>query len=601
MFSRIKTLARSVFKPKKPSRRTFMAGQANLRLERLEDRCVPAADLVMDIRNGAMSSNPTNMVAVGGSVYFAATDGVSGQELWKSDGTTTVRAADINQGAGDSNPTNLTVVGNKIFFSASDAAAGRELWVYDVTTGNATMVLDIRPGAMPSHAGWYSGFVVIGSNVFFSADNGNNGLELWKSDGTVAGTVMVKDINTEMNGATESNPMNLTAVAGTLYFSANNGPNGRELWKSDGTQANTVMVTDINNGLPSSIAPSTTPFAVLAGEVYFAASNGMTGTELWKSGGTAATTAIVKDINGTQQGAAPSNPTNLTVVGGTIYFSANDGTNGAELWKTTGTQASTEIVKDIWQGAQPSDPAWIVAIGGTIYFAATDGTNGRELWKSDGTQAGTELVRDIDPGQAGSTPTRLTVVGSAIYFSAGDATTGTEPWRTFGTRASTARVANINGNNNGREGSFPTGFTAIGNTVFFAANDGIRGTELWKTQVPQPQVMGRLWIDQNHNGIQDVGEAPFGGVTVEIYTAAGLLAASVTTDANGEYGFVVSEGQYYIKFNKPFGYYFSPKDQGSDDTKDSDVDTALGKTDVFTLIADQQLASVDAGIYVAQP
>ncbi len=90
------------------------------------------------------------------------------------------------------------------------------------------------PGSAPSD------FAVVGAAPYFAADNGVSGRELWKSDGTAAGTVLVKDINP---GAGDSFPGNLTNVGGTLFFAANDGASGVELWKSDGTTAGTVLVT----------------------------------------------------------------------------------------------------------------------------------------------------------------------------------------------------------------------------------------------------------------------------------------------------------------------------------------------------------------------
>ena len=89
----------------------------------------------------------------------------------------------------------------------------------------------------------------VDGTLYFEASNATDGFELWKSDGTAAGTVMVKDINPGPDG---SNPSDLTNVNGTLYFEANDGPNGAELWKSDGTAAGTVMVKDIDPGPTSS-------------------------------------------------------------------------------------------------------------------------------------------------------------------------------------------------------------------------------------------------------------------------------------------------------------------------------------------------------------
>lgn len=89
------------------------------------------------------------------------------------------------------------------------------------------------------------GFVSAGAFTYFIATDGISGQELWKSDGTETGTVMVKDI---YPGTASSNPVFLTNINDTLFFTATNGTNGEELWKSDGTEAGTVMVKDIRPG-----------------------------------------------------------------------------------------------------------------------------------------------------------------------------------------------------------------------------------------------------------------------------------------------------------------------------------------------------------------
>jgi ELWxxDGT repeat protein len=124
---------------------------------------------------------------------------------------------------------------------------------------------------------------------------------------------------------------------------------------------------------------------------------GTTGSELWKSDGTAAGTVIVKDIN---PGTANAVPQSLSVMGNYVYFSATDGVAGTELWRSDGTAAGTELVKDIWEGSNaggtPIEESGIVNNGVHAYFFAEapndTGGNDQEIWRTDGTAAGTVQI-----------------------------------------------------------------------------------------------------------------------------------------------------------------------------------------------------------------
>jgi ELWxxDGT repeat protein len=238
-------------------------------------------------------------------------------------------------------------------------------------------VVDISTGANSSSS---SDFTALGGYLYFRADNGTNGSELWRTDGTTLGTTLVKDINA--NGTDSSFPSAFTALGGYLYFRADNGTNGSELWRTDGTTLGTTLVKDINSGGDSSTPNSLTAFN---GYLYFRATDGVTGFELWRTNGTI--TEQVKNINETGIGGSDhSLPYDLTVFAGYLYFSADDGVNGRELWRTNGTALGTTLVKDInANGTDSSNPYAFTAFGDYLYFIATDGTNGYgyELWRLD--------------------------------------------------------------------------------------------------------------------------------------------------------------------------------------------------------------------------
>lgn len=301
------------------------------------------------------------------------------------------------------------------------------------------------------------------SVAYFTANDGIHGVELWKTDGTTGGTVLVKDINP---GAAGSEPGRLTNVNGTLFFEANDGVSGWELWKSDGTEGGTVMVKDIRAGSGTSYVEDLTN---LNGTLYFRAEDGIHRPSLWKSDGTAAGTVLVKECN----------PAQLTVMNDKLYFSGGDTKTGDELWKSDGTSAGTVLVKDIYTGRGSSAPQYLTAAGNTLFFSAItgNGKKGRELWRSDGTATGTVLVRDINPGSGsgivGNQFAERAVANGILFFTADDGTHGLEPWRSNGTAAGTILLKDIVP---GANGSIPGQLTSFGGAVYFNATGG-----LWKT------------------------------------------------------------------------------------------------------------------------
>ncbi|OGV73562.1 MAG: hypothetical protein A3K19_27830 [Lentisphaerae bacterium RIFOXYB12_FULL_65_16] len=315
------------------------------------------------------------------------------------------------------------------------------------------------PASDPDQFTWVSG------TIYFTADDGASGRELWKSDGTEIGTVMVKDINPGSPGA---NPTELTAFNGRLFFAADDGVNGRELWKTDGTEAGTVLVKNINTAGDS----TPTGLTVVGGTLFFAANDGATGNELWNSDGTEAGTALVKDI---LSGAGGSNPESLVAFNGQLVFTADDGSTGRELWRSDGTEGNTVQVADI-NGSASSSPAELTAVGSLLFFAADDGTTGAELWKYDPATRGVSLVKDIHTDGA-SAPAELTAFNGQLFFSADDGSTGRELWTSDGTEGNTALVQDINPGGD----ATPQHLTPVGSTLYFSATDGINGTELWKS------------------------------------------------------------------------------------------------------------------------
>jgi ELWxxDGT repeat protein len=241
-----------------------------------------------------------------------------------------------------------------------------------------------------------SAFVNVGDVVYFVRGDAESGRELWRTDGTRAGTAVVKDILPgSQDGISPFFPERLMVLDGIVYFAAGDSTHGAELWRSDGTTDGTFMVKDTWPGPPGQFrlpngAPSTGPF-------FFAGGAEFSAFALWKSDGTEAGTRQVKDVlisNGSLD------PPEFAYLHGTVFFSAYDETTGYDLWKSDGTEAGTVIVKDVSDVPMISN---LYAAGDLVYFIADDVT-GRSLWRTDGTDAGTFHLYTLEPGRQWQSP-----------------------------------------------------------------------------------------------------------------------------------------------------------------------------------------------------
>jgi ELWxxDGT repeat protein len=458
-------------------------------------------------------SSPDWLTAVSTTLFFSADDGTNGVELWKSDGTpggTTmvVTGGGIGPAGAGSNPNELFNFNGTLFFSADDGTNGFELWKSDGTSGGTTIVtpgggINANPG--PSASSSPHEFTNVNGTLLFAAFTGNSGNELWKTDGSPTGTEPVMDINP---GNTDnppfedsSNPGELTSIGNTVYFAAyDGGINGAELWKSVPPYTAATMVKDINTNNAGADSSNPMQLTNVGGTLYFNADDGTNGQELWKSDGTPGGTTMVP-AGGIYPGATGSSPDSLTDVNGVLFFAADDGTNGTELWRSDGTASGTTLVEDAIPGgginpgsagADGSFPDDLANVNGTVFFAADDGTNGTEPWKSDGTPSGTKMVKDGIPGANGSSPQFFANVNGTAFFQAVDDTNGIELWKSDGTASGTAVVEDAvpgGGINPGIADSSPDSLTNVAGTLFFSAQDAPNNTELWKATIegpPQP-------------------------------------------------------------------------------------------------------------------
>ena len=300
------------------------------------------------------------------------------------------------------------------------------------------------------------------------------GKELWRTDGTVEGTMRIDDV---YHGTQSSSPQFLTSFGNYLYFAATTSDEGRELWRTPGdvvAGATIVALTGTSfQGIypgPSSSDPADLIVASVsksssAQYLLFAATGPYNGRELWyryfiggalnEGFGDPGELSVIDIIPGMRS----SNPSGFTSSGGylPVLFQAYNEVTGMELWITDGTIAGTMIVKDIFPGSIGSNPKYITWFRGKFYFQATDNVFGVEVWVSDGTSTGTSIVKDIRQGIPDSFPSYFTVMRSLLdasdylYFSATDGLYnrpihgpeglgGSQIWRTDGTFEGTVRA-----------------------------------------------------------------------------------------------------------------------------------------------------------------
>jgi ELWxxDGT repeat protein len=413
-------------------------GDRNLELW-TSDGTAAGTRLVKDILPGPEGSWPRHLADLNGTLLFAAQADASGNDtLWRSEGTTesTVQvlpAARLRQ------PWQITVVGDRAFFIGEDDTHGEELWITDGTAQGTHIVKDVYPGPRGIHAeqNMPMGYIQftptkVGQQVYFQAEAPGLGYGLWKSDGTAEGTQFVSGLNSSI-GSPEL--WDMTSLNDTLLFIGRTGRLNYGLYRSDGTEAGTQLVYDFS--YPSD--PGTIRLYPLAGDlrtigdhIYFTYSGA-----LWKTDGTRAGTMQVTQFltgaigaiggqayflslsrpygfdlvrAGTTQGeqvVATAAPTlyqpsgKLASADGRLFIAVNGSGGRAELWVSDGAAQGTRPVlalkgrvfgqADLADGLRTT-----VALGQRLVFAADDGIHGGELWISDGTPAGTMMLKDIN-------------------------------------------------------------------------------------------------------------------------------------------------------------------------------------------------------------
>ncbi|HEX2644974.1 MAG TPA: hypothetical protein VHU81_18390 [Thermoanaerobaculia bacterium] len=490
----------------------------------------PAAYLVRDLISGTptsadTSSEPVHLTALGNRVVFLASEPSSGQEVWVSDGSSggTEMLADVCPGVCSSQSRILGTQRGLVYWVGSTDSGfysdPLQLWRSDGTRAGTFPLTDPNANNLLNQE--TSGFAFTGRYLFYNACAAGTGCAVWRTDGTVAGTVRVAPLTPSWNGSyvftlvaagervfytsqpsdgvtdlwvtdgsaagtklVKTFPLNqypgsLTAAGSRLFFVGSDGEEGSELWTSDGTAAGTRPLTQFANSYPF-VPPG---FWASGNRLYFAADDVTHGRELWRSDGTAAGTMRITDFGYHTPFSEYVTPDSFVDLGGKVVFVANDGLHGNQLWATSGTPESTHPLSPLCDLAEPvcmQVRLKLVRAGNRVLFTAGD-SDAQELWSTDGTAGGTRMVQDLCPAHCGGVLSTLVAVPGGAVFAGREAQYPAPQslWRSDGTAAGTRRVAAPGPDVQllGDEGLEAT--AGADGRIFFAAGNLTYGQELW--------------------------------------------------------------------------------------------------------------------------
>ncbi len=381
------------------------------------------------------SDGPWYMGGIAGKLLFPARGTTGGLEPWISDGTPagTMLLADLSGDATSSLSQLIASDGQRAWIVATEASRGFELWTTDGTTAGTRLVTDLAPGPASGVQPTTRSLLLPGGELLFVGDDGGGaGLELWRSDGTAAGTRLVADLSL---GAASSNPRSLSFVQGEVWFTASTAGEGDELFRYDPATDRVTIHVDLVPGPESSDAAALLDLG--GGAILVSAWTPTHGTELrTTTSALPGTITLLRDID--QDGNGSSDPDDAFAHRGRLWFVADLPATGREPWITDGTPAGTVSLGDLNPGPLGSVPRGIGGVGDRLLFGTF--LNGSvDLWASDGTATGTQRLRTLATTTSGSVQRGLLLADDLLLFVLRDGARS-RLWRTDGTAAGTMEI-----------------------------------------------------------------------------------------------------------------------------------------------------------------
>lgn len=452
-------------------------------------------------------------------LYAAGHDFLTGNhQIFKTDGDNVEILNTVAGNPGTLSTLNtLAYISNGFVLQHGDESTGRELGFFSLTDNYFSLLKEINPGPSSSVP---RAWAMFNDRVFFLADDGEHGTEIWSTDGTLEGTSLLKDIVTETASAFRSayfSTKEMFVSHDRIYMSVV-GNESTGIYTSDGTESGTQLLTEIHPFSFGVVGKVGDDVVFLEGQTFYkidAVTNEVSllkdigaegssmqfttvstveleeklifrmgtyggalpyGTEYWVTDGTPEGTQLLKDIN---PGEADGVSYQIGRFGSKIVFLGIEPGTGEEVWISDATSEGTTLLKDVRPGTEGSQPSGFIMFDDKMFFFADDGVHGNQIWETDGTPQGTKLAVEIDQDSETIEIGYMRPGPGGVYFTMYDAEHGWSLWKTDGTDTGTFMVIDIVPGNDYRLTITILG--QVGNLLYFNADDGVHGRELWVT------------------------------------------------------------------------------------------------------------------------
>jgi len=417
------------------------------------------AELAADVDPGPSSSRPKDLTAIGDYVYFSADGGPNRQGLWRTNGQRTQMIKAVGAPAERFYWDDQIAYQGRLYLMVNESASDFRLWRTTPGGGRVEPV----PGWPKELVATSNSFMTVANGLLFFRGGDYRQNELWKYDGRKARRV--KDINP---GPPGSFPSYITRLGKQVIFNADDGVHGGELWRSDGTESGTRMIGEIT---PGKKGTNMAWLTAAGSSVYLTADTPGHWLEPWRTDG-----RRLGLVAPEHEGPEWDNITSFAGLDGKVYFTVNN-----ELWESDDAwpKARVRTIKDDDPDFQSTFKGAPVSAGGRIYFTsfAGDAIDINRSWPTyfDGRQVVALTDPDEDTSVSWAYPQFFKEFAGRVFFVSNDLEHGSEMRVADGSHY--RLFADLL---EGDSSSRPRGFTRSKHFMYFVADDGVHGREIWR-------------------------------------------------------------------------------------------------------------------------